>query len=67
MRTLLILTILFVGAVSSANARGRSYTSDGRVAHSRLAPVIFHRAVPGGGGVHVYGGSSAASTPIPAR
>ena len=54
MRTLLIMAILLVGAVSSADARGRSYTSDGHVAHSRLAPVIFHRAIPGGGGVHEH-------------
>jgi hypothetical protein len=67
MRTLLMMAILAVGAVSSADARGRSYTSDGHVAHSRLAPVLLHRAIPGGGGVHVYGGSNAASTPTPAR
>lgn len=58
MKTLLILALLFAtSAVSAAPAfaRGRSY-SGGHVVHSRRAPVIMHRAVPGGGGVHVYAG-----------
>ena len=59
MKTFLILgLVLALSAVStsSAFARGRSY-SGGHVVHSRVAPVIMHRAIPGGGGVHVYGGS----------
>lgn len=58
MRTFLILTLIFAAsAVSTAPAfaRGRSY-SGGHVVHTRRAPVIMHRAVPGGGGVHVYSG-----------
>jgi hypothetical protein len=49
--------IFAASAVSAAPAfaRGRSY-SGGHVVHSRRAPVILHRAVPGGGGVHVYNG-----------
>jgi hypothetical protein len=58
MKTFLILALIFAtSAVSAAPAfaRGRSY-SGGHVVHSRRAPVILHRAVPGGGGVHVYNG-----------
>jgi len=54
MKTLLILALIVTAAASSAGARDRSY-SGGNVVHSRRAPVVMHRAIPGGGGVHVYG------------
>ncbi|WP_254510858.1 hypothetical protein [Anatilimnocola floriformis] len=59
MKTLLILALVLAASVAStgsASARGRSYAG-GHVVHSRVAPVLLHRAIPGGGGVHVYGGA----------
>jgi hypothetical protein len=61
MRTLLVIALLMVASAPMAEARGRanppgrSY-SGGHVVHNRRGLVILHRAVPGGGGVHVYGG-----------
>jgi hypothetical protein len=54
MKTFLILGLIVAASATSAFSRGRSY-SGGNVVHSRRAPVIMHRAIPGGGGVHVYG------------
>lgn len=54
MKTLLMIALL-VSTAAPAFARGRSYAG-GNVVHSRRAPVILHRAIPGGGGVHVYHG-----------
>jgi hypothetical protein len=56
MKNILIATIVVFASVAPAFARGRTTTPQGNVVHSRRAPVIMHRAVPGGGGVHVYRG-----------
>lgn len=58
MKTLLIVALIVAGTAGAAFARGRSY-SGGNVVHNRRAPVVMHRAIPGGGGVHVYGGGNA--------
>ncbi|WP_425615416.1 hypothetical protein NA78x_005335 [Anatilimnocola sp. NA78] len=55
MRTLLVIALLTIAFAPMAEARGRQY-SGGHVVHSRRGLVVLHRAVPGGGGVHVYGG-----------
>lgn len=55
MKNLLIVAIVLFSSVSPALAR-RSSNGQGNVVHTRRAPVVMHRAVPGGGGVHVYGG-----------
>jgi hypothetical protein len=55
MKTLLMIALLVVSTAAPTFARGRSYAG-GNVVHSRRAPVIMHRAIPGGGGVHVYHG-----------
>lgn len=55
MKNLILTAIVLFATVSPALARGRTTTAHGNVVHSRRAPVILHRAVPGGGGVHVYG------------
>jgi len=55
MKNLLIAMIVVFASVTPAFAR-RTSTPQGNVVHTRRAPVIMHRAVPGGGGVHVYGG-----------
>lgn len=56
MRTLLIIALLTIAFAPMAEARGRQY-SGGHVVHSRRGLVVLHRAVPGGGGVHVYSGA----------
>jgi hypothetical protein len=56
MKNLLVTAIVLFATVTPAFARGKTATPHGNVVHSRRAPVIMHRAVPGGGGVHVYGG-----------
>ena len=55
MKTLMLIALIVLSTTAPTFARGRSY-SGGIVVHSRRAPVIMHRAIPGGGGVHVYHG-----------
>ena len=52
--------LLGIAAIGSAQAEQKA-TGDGHVAHTRLAPVMMHRAFPPYTGVHVYsrgGGNS---------
>ena len=56
MNSLIIASIILFASIAPAFARGRTTTAQGNVVHSRRGLVIMHRAVPGGGGVHVYGG-----------
>ena len=50
----LVATLIILGSSIPTFARQRQ--AGGHVVHSRLAPVVLHRAVPPFKGVHVYEG-----------
>ena len=50
-----VVAMLSVGAFSTSTAEAKQYrTADGKVAHTRLAPVVVHRISPPYKGQHVY-------------
>lgn len=58
MKTVLITTLLVLGLPWIASARQYRVNTSGRgqVAHTRVAPVMVHRALPPFKGEHVYAG-----------
>ncbi len=51
----LVAAALSVGGFTTNQAAAKQYrTADGKVAHTRAAPVIVHRALPPFKGQHVY-------------
>ena len=60
MRSLSILALLAMLLLGTPVAQAdRRTDSQGHVVHTRMAPVLLHRAVPPFKGVHVYQGSAA--------
>ena len=64
MRTLssLLLIAAMLLVVSSAQA-AKQTDGQGHVVHTRLAPVLLHRAVPPFKGMHTYQGESQRTAP----
>lgn len=55
MKWLLIVAVLAISFPAAAQAR-QYVGNDGRVVHTRRAPVVMHRALPPFKGQHVYQG-----------
>jgi len=51
-----LIAVVILGSMSAAlsSAEARQYSRGGNVVHTRMAPVVMHRALPPFTGVHVY-------------
>ena len=58
MRSTILILALLMGllACPALTARAEQYTTNGRVVHTRVAPVVVHRVLPPFRGIHVYQG-----------
>ncbi|ADB16677.1 hypothetical protein Psta_2003 [Pirellula staleyi DSM 6068] len=54
LRASLAAAVLLFASAATASADQQYVSGNGQVVHTRLAPVVMHRAFPPYGGVHVH-------------